>query len=322
MITEQDPKKMICEPPPPLFSAGRLIAGLLALAMSVTAIVFAMQLARHYFLPQDFQNGAIYRPVLAIELPASMGDIEKVLGIDDNNPSKVGNECNDALRKANIAMPKNADEFDDALPDVQKFCKSAQAISALRSNTWEDFLFIALYVLFLWRFAKLFVICADGTQMLLGKLVALLALGAGLADCVENVGILRALGTDHLTDAMAEATRWPSVCKWVLIGTALLVTSAILLRSGSQLYSLATRRLLAIGYLVSGGLVVVGPLRPHFIESGTGLFSLLVVVNLAALLGPYIARLIPENVPEYVTDFCRRKKGGTSDVAIRPRHSA
>ena len=65
---------------------------------------------------------------------------------------------------------------------------------------------------------------------------------------------------------------------------------------------------------------MAGCWRPHSIESGTGLFALLVFINMVALLGPYLGRLAPENIPEYVTDFCQRKKEGKADVAVPPHH--
>src|SRR5271165_4805747 len=101
MTPEHEPKKIICEPPPPLFPGERLFAGMLALAMSVAAIGFARQLASHYLLPLGFQDG-IDRPVLAIELPRSAFDIQRVLGIDDNDPSDAGERCKEALHRAKI----------------------------------------------------------------------------------------------------------------------------------------------------------------------------------------------------------------------------
>jgi hypothetical protein len=307
---------------PPLFSGERLIAGMLALAMSVAAIAFAHQLASHYLLPRGFQEG-IDRPVLAIELPGSASDLRKVLGKIDS-PGKVGAECKRTLDSLKIpTMPETAEDFDRAPLEVQNVCKPALAVSALRTNTFEDFLFIVLYTFFLWRFARLLATRANGTRMVLAKVVGwVVALATGLADCLENVGIIRALRANGLTDEMAAAIRWPSSCKWVLFGVALLLTSAILLRSASPLYSLATRRLLAVGYAISGALLFVGPLRPHFIESGTALFALLVFINMVALLGPYVGRLAPENIPDYVTDFWQRKKEGKADLAVRPHHGA
>jgi hypothetical protein len=39
-----------------------------------------------------------------------------------------------------------------------------------------------------------------------------------------------------------------------------------------------------------------------------------------ALLGPHAAKLAPEDIPEYVTDFCQRRVEGKADVAVRPHH--
>jgi hypothetical protein len=320
MITETEPTKMPCDPNPTVFSHERWIVGLIGLAMSLAAIGFARQLASHYLLPQGFHDG-IDRPVLAIELPRSALDIQQVL--DTDKPRNAEEYCNKALGRANLhSMPKTADDFVHTPAEVQKFCTSALAISALQTNTREDFVFIVLYVLFLWRFAELLAIRPDGTRMGLGKVVGAVALATGVSDCLENFGILRALDAEQLTDGMADAIRRPSSCKWALFGVALLLTSVILLRSTSRLYSLATRRLLAIGYALSGALLVAGYWHPHSIESGTGLFALLVFINVVALLGPYAAKLVPESFPEYVTDFCQRKKEGKAEVAVHPHRGA
>jgi hypothetical protein len=276
-----------------LFSRERLIVGLIGLAMSIAAIGFARQLASHYLLWQGFQDG-IDRPVLAVELPRSAFYIQQVLGTE--RPGSAEADCYEALNRANFhPMPKTAADFAHAPTEVQGACKSALAISALQTNTLEDFVFIVLYVLFLWRFGELFAVRANGARIELGKVVGWVALATGVGDCLENFGILRALGAEQLTNGMADAIRWASSCKWALFGMALLLTSVILLRSASRLYSLATRRLLAVGYAISGALLLAGYWRRHSIESGTGLFALLVFINMVALLGPYAAKLAPEN---------------------------
>src|SRR5271167_4941027 len=100
MTPEHEPKKVTCEPPPPLFSRERLFTGLLALAMSVAAIVFAYQLGLHYLLPHGFQDG-IDRPVLAIELPKSAADIRRAVGIESpDSPGDAATKCKAARDKS------------------------------------------------------------------------------------------------------------------------------------------------------------------------------------------------------------------------------
>jgi hypothetical protein len=316
MTTEVDPKNLACEPVSPGLSSARRTVGIIALLMSTAALWFGAQLNSGYPLPHDFHD-KIDRPVLAIELPRSAADLKQVLSTSD--PSGAEAMCIKTLRSSNQQnMPKNKKELNDAPKKAQPVCGSAMAVAALRTNTYEDFLFIVLYTLYVWRFAALCAVRADGSPMKLAQVVGWVALATGLLDCAENIGILRVLRADSLTEELALATWWPSTGKWISFGVTLLVTAYILLRSAGPIYSLATRRLLAIGYAISGVLLLVGPARPPLIELATLLFALLAAVNLIALLGPFIARRLPENDPEYVSDFCEKKRAGKEDIAVRP----
>jgi hypothetical protein len=82
------------------------------------------------------------------------------------------------------------------------------------------------------------------------------------------------------------------------------------------LYSLATRRLLALDCVLSGALLIVGIWDPPLVELGVNLFGSTVLINLLALLGPYLSDWIPARVPHYVDDFCQRRKMGKVDVAV------
>lgn len=139
-------------------------------------------------------------------------------------------------------------------------------------------------------------------------------------DCAENVGILRALDASSLSDAMAQAICWPSRCKWGLFAVALLFTGWILVRSSSLLYSLPTRRLLALAYGAAGILMLIGLMKPHVIELATNVFALLTIINIVGLLGPYIERVfLRPRSPVYVDDLCNRKARMQADVAVYPR---
>jgi hypothetical protein len=141
-------------------------------------------------------------------------------------------------------------------------------------------------------------------------------------DCLENRGILQALAASNLTDSMADATRLPSLCKWGLFAAALLLTGWILARSENPVYSLPTRRLLALAYWSSGVLLLIGLGIPHVIELATDIFILLVLANIVGLLGPWFeGRFLRPNPPQYVEDFCNQKAKRQAGVAVYSRRS-
>ena len=45
--------------------------------------------------------------------------------------------------------------------------------------------------------------------------------------------------------------------------------------------------------------------------------ALIAVVNVIALLAPYVAGVFPARAPEYVDDFCTKRKAGQAEVAVR-----
>lgn len=138
-------------------------------------------------------------------------------------------------------------------------------------------------------------------------------------DCAENVGILRTLGASSISRAMAQATCWPSRGKWGLFAVALLFTGWITVGSSSLLYSLPTRRLLALAYGAAGILMLIGLMKPHVIELATSMFALLTIINIVALLGPYIEeKFLRPQLPEYVDDSCNRRARMQADVAVFP----
>jgi hypothetical protein len=253
--------------------------------MAVFAIIVSSQLKNHYPFLHNF-HGKIDSPVLAVELSRNAKELEGVLG---------------AASPANAA-PKSS---------------PAIAVACLRTNTYEDFVFIPLYTLFLWKFAVLFAIGADGSRMVHRKTIGGLAILIAVFDCAENIGILHALGAYPLTDSMAHTICWPSRCKWGLFAVALLLTAWILARSESPLYSLPTRRLLALAYGTAGFLMLVGLAMPHVIELASAMFALLVAVNIVGLLGPsFEVWFLRPDPPQYVEDFCNRKAQKQVDVAV------
>lgn len=309
-----------CAPIPPIRTGARWRAGLLAVLMSVLAIEMAGGLGKYPF-EHNFHHD-IDSPILAVELASTADDLDKVLHRSDSSVSAAellskGDELQRVLRDIGSSssaseVASNPQEIDTVIKCLSR--KLETATSVLRTNTYEDCVFILLYTSFLWFFGGLFAVCSDGSRMRL-RLFSSVVIATALGDYAENFGIFKTLGAKTLTDSLALHTCWPSRCKWTLFGIALMLTATILLRSGSPIYSLATRRLFAIGYLVAGGLLVAGPWYPSLIELAVTAFVLLVLANIVGLLGPYVSAWIPPTVPVYVDDFCDRKTNART-VAI------
>jgi hypothetical protein len=289
MTTESKPMmKGACTPGMPVLTARRFITGLLALAMALFAVLAGNQLKHRYPFEHDFHD-KIDSPVLAVELPSNAEQLKEV---------------------SHTAAPATADAKSEA----------GAAVASLRTNTYEDFVFILLYTSYLWQFAGLFASGGDSASIVHRRAIAGLAILIALFDCAENIGILRALNASDLNKFPAQVICFPSRCKWGLFALALLLTAWILAKSASLIYSLPTKRLLALGYATAGALLLIGLLKPHVIEVATNVFALPVGINLVGLLGPYVERWLPRpRIPEYVQDFCNRKDQRHADVAVYPK---
>jgi hypothetical protein len=285
----------------------RLFTGLLALVMSAYAIFIGYQIQQRYLYPHNFHH-KIDSPILAIELSRTAEDLEGV--VKTTTPASSDPVCRP---KGLFALRCPGGKSPEGDPGV--------AIAAIRVNTYKDFLFIVLYNLFLWRFAALFAERADGRRMIHRWIMLVLVILIAIFDCLENRGILNALKASELNDEMARLISTPSLCKWGLFAAALLLTGWILVLSGSSVYSLPTRRLLALAYGASALLMLVGSAVPHVIELAIEVFGLLVAVNIVGLLGPSFERwFFRPNPPKYVEDFCKRKAQKEVDVAIYPQN--
>jgi hypothetical protein len=279
----QKTKTGACIPTAPLLTPRRLTTGLLAVVMAFYALLMASQLARRYSLEHNFHSD-IDSPVLAIELAPDAKALKAVLGTD--RPASV-----DIATKPGIA------------------------VAGLRANTYEDFVFILLYSSFLWQFAVLFAIDADEKPLFHRWTIAGLAVLIAGLDCAENLGILRALHASNLNDVPVQAIYWPSCFKWGLFGCALLLTGWILARSASPIYSLSTRRLLALAYGTAAVFMLIGLALPHVIELAVQMFGLLVAINIVGLLGPYVENwLLRPSIQVYVNDFCNGKTQNQANV--------
>jgi hypothetical protein len=271
---------------PVIRSRTRMLTGFLATLMAMLGLVMSIGL-RNYPSDHDFHHG-INNPILAVELASNSSELASVL-----NPPP---------------------------PPYSPYKKpaqvQAQAREVVRTNTYEDCVFILVYTSFLWFFGMLFAFRSDGFPMGL-RVFAIVVVATGLCDYAENLSIFRSISAAQLSDSLALNICWPSRCKWLLFGIALLLTANILLRSRNLMYSLATRRMLALACILSGTLVILGLWNPPLVELGVKLFGSVVLINLVALLGPYVSEWIPATVPQYVDDFCQRKKMAKTDVAVR-----
>src|SRR5262249_14239402 len=140
---------------------------LLALAMAAWGFFMGNQLKKSYPFDHSFQDG-IDSPVLALELADDSADVNCVL--HRTAPDLTHPRCADLDRT-----------------------KTQTAIKTLQTNTYEDFLFIPLYTLFLWAFAALFAVREDGKRMPHLWVMAVLAVLTAGFDCWENRRIFHVL---------------------------------------------------------------------------------------------------------------------------------
>ncbi|MGD0297227.1 MAG: hypothetical protein ABSE86_08920 [Bryobacteraceae bacterium] len=206
-----------------------------------------------------------------------------------------------------LEISRDADDIEAVLHRADPLAK--QAASFERVSNQLDLIFIPLYAFFFWSLARVF---AERTRLL-----TLFILGTALFDYAEDWQIFRAL------DGENPAIFIPSLVKWGLLGVVLLGTGIILLRSRSPVYSLATKRLLAIAYFISGLLLLIAVafgtrIGYSLIALAIQLLAFVVVVHVIGFLGHYLA--IPGITQKYVENFCeeRKKIGKESLIAVEP----
>ena len=121
-----------------------------------------------------------------------------------------------------IAMEvvRNVEEVDAILGEAPSPDREA-----MRIKQYVDFGFIAAYV-------GLFIVVRGLVGGLAGWAVAVCGAAAGVADVIENIGILRVVNVDlrHTTQVMIDAIRIPSLIKWTLVWVALLLLARFFLR--------------------------------------------------------------------------------------------
>jgi hypothetical protein len=144
-----------------------------------------------------------------------------------------------------IELPRSADDITSLL--------DRQPVSprhAIRLETYADFPFIMSYV-YLW-----YTLSRKVSQVL-----GFVTIFAGIADFFENIGILRAVGSTVPTQAIADATRYPSLVKWTLLGVVFVSLLYLFLprdeaKSGWQILYLV----IGLSYVYAGVLCVTGVL--------------------------------------------------------------
>jgi hypothetical protein len=195
-----------------------------------------------------------------------------------------------------LEISRDAEDIDAVLHRTDAEKRAAAAASMTNVN-WLDLIFIPLYGFSIWALARVF-----ETRT---RLLTLGVLAAMLFDYIEDWEIYRAIGGEN------PSVYIPSLVKWGLLALVFLLLSGILLRSASPVYTLSTKRLMAIGYFVTGGLIIMDVALGEWIgyshiALAMSVFSLLVVVNVVGFLGHYLA--LPGIKQTFVDHFCDRRK--------------
>ena len=112
-------------------------------------------------------------------------------------------------------------------------------ISAAKTNTWLDFIFLVFYSLFLFFFCKKIGRISNGNFRKAGILIAKGALVAGFLDILENAGMLYTL-SGNISGSITLFTAACSIVKWGLALLAVLycLVGLTLLLSQRKLRSL------------------------------------------------------------------------------------
>lgn len=267
-------------------------AGLAALLTMAWALLF-VPVVGHYPYPHVFHHD-VDSPVIALEISRGGEDIEAVLHRSETKSEKAF-AMGTATAKQAAAAKETA-------------CKRQAAADSMAWANQLDLVFIPLYAFFLWSLARVF---TSRTRLLTLAIVA-----AAVFDYLEDWRIYQAL------NGQDPAIFIPSLVKWGLLGLVFVALGGILLRSVSPAYSLPTKRLMAIGFFVSGFLVLLdvalgSRIGYSHIAFGMDIFALLMLVNTVGFLGHYLA--IPGMKQTYVEDFCERRKKETdgSLTAVR-----
>ena len=214
-----------------------------------------------------------------------------------------------------LELSRDNDDIESVLHRDDRTSSGANVEKA-RAIQWRanvlDLAFIPIYTFFLWALARLF------RPRIFLLTIAIVAVG--LFDYWEDWRIFQALKGEN------PAIYIPSLLKWGLMALVLIATGWILARAGEAIYSLATNRLLALAYWLSGGLMGIAVATGQWfgyslIPLSVEIFSAITLIHAIGLLGHYLT--IRGMSPVYTEDFCdkRRRPGGESLVAVTPTPS-
>jgi len=206
-----------------------------------------------------------------------------------------------------LEISRGADDIDAVLHgETSKNRGPAEKNMALANDL--DLVFIPLYAISIWSLARVF---TSRTRLL-----ALGVAAAALFDYLEDWQIYRAL------DGASPPIYIVSLIKWGFLGLVLIGLGCILVRSRVEIYTLSTKRLMAIGFFVSGGLILIDVglgqwIGYSHIALGSGIFALLLIANVVGFLGPYLR--IQGRETKFVDNFCeeRKKPGRGLMTAVR-----
>jgi hypothetical protein len=208
-----------------------------------------------------------------------------------------------------LELAREKSEVDAVLHRNDSAEAHARAKRALRLHTVLDLVFIPLYVTYLVLLAQL---CGGVRQWVLIAII-----GAAIFDYLEDVLIFSTLNGAGPLEFI------PSLVKWGLLAVAFIGIGASLLRGAATVYSFATHALLGLAHLAAAALILLAIacgwfLGYSWLELGTKLFAIAVLVNVAGLLGPLVARWFPGSDITYIDDFCRKRQMGLiSGPAVR-----
>lgn len=205
-----------------------------------------------------------------------------------------------------LELSRNAGDIDAVLHRSQGTGRNNPAVDSMTTVNWLDLVFIPLYTFAIWSFARVF--------SMQTRWLTISVLGTALFGYLEDVQIFRALNGRNPPIFI------PSLVKWGLLAIAFILLGRILLRSNAPVYSLSTKRLLAIGYLISAAVILLDVAFGQWIgyshiALGVTIFPVLLVVNVVGFLGPYFA--IPGIKQEYVENFCEERKKFGNKLAVK-----
>lgn len=266
---------------------------ILALLAVVMVVIMAVGLKRYPKMSSAFHDGQIKSPVLATEL-AGNGKYLKEVFQQTENPARSLNDARDP------EVEKSANSPTASEAETTRWNQAA-AVSALRTNTWQDCVFIPLYSGLLLCLALLF--AADpGNDPLerrqpspairkwLGRIGVALAVATALLDYAENYGILRATTASAITGELAQRISLPSLAKWSSLGVDLVLLGVLIWLTQLANFRGWVRRLLGAGFAITGVGLVVATQRLPLFAVATPSFAGLILISAAGLSGPFFRK--------------------------------